>query len=340
MKAATEFSAGKRAVYGVVMAALAFLCFALLAEMALRLAAGNPAAAELHSNEPTVHEPDAVLGWRNQPGHYAYPAYPPGTGTIVMTFLADSRRSSGAVPRPGGRRVVLLGCSFTQGWAISDDETCAWQLQRRFPDIEFINYGTGGYGTYQALLMLERYFERNPAAPPALVVYGFIDAHEARNVAPWWWLKGLAQQARRGHVRLPYATLDRRGALARHPPEGYPQWPGERRLALVRFTADFSMRLKTFVRRKQRREVTERLLLEMRRLCAARGSALLVPLLNSSGDYRRHYTAFLQQHGIAWLDCTRELTPHFTVPGEGHPNGALNGIWADALGAEIQRRWP
>ena len=54
---------------------------------------------------------------------------------------------------------MVLGCSFVQGWALSDEETFAWKLQERFVRARVLNFGTAGYGTTQSLLALERYLE-------------------------------------------------------------------------------------------------------------------------------------------------------------------------------------
>jgi hypothetical protein len=264
-----------------------------------------------------------------------YPGYTPGAGSVTVTILPDARRTTGSSPQPGARRIVLVGCSLTQGCAISDDETYAWQLQQRFPAIEFMNYGTGGYSTYQSLLMLEHYFAAAANPPPLLVIYGMAGVHAARNVAPWWWLRALSRAAHRGHVRVPFCTLDRSGGLVRRAPEGYPHWPGRRALALVRFAEETYMRFKTRARSRRRDEVTERLLLEMHQLCARHSSALVVALLDGNRADKVRYLDFTRQHGIAALDCTHVKTRDLRVEGEGHPNGKLNRLWADRIAQAI-----
>ena len=70
--------------------------------------------------------------------------------------------------------MLLVGCSFTMGWAVADDETWAWRLQELRPDVEVVNRGVGGYGTLQSLLLLEQLLGRD-GQRPARVLYGFID---------------------------------------------------------------------------------------------------------------------------------------------------------------------
>jgi hypothetical protein len=67
--------------------------------------------------------------------------------------------AAGAATRPGDGtplRVVAVGCSFTFGQGVGDDQTWAAQLERLRPDLEVVNLGVVGYGLDQALLRLWR----------------------------------------------------------------------------------------------------------------------------------------------------------------------------------------
>jgi len=176
------------------------------------------------SNEPTVVEYDPSLGWRNKPGAYVYPGYTPDAADITVTIWPDGSRATGDREEASLERVVLLGDSFTFGWAVSDAETYAWRLHDRFSSIEFRNHGVGGYGTYQSLLVLRDLLAR-PTPPPRLVIYGFADWQAARNVGLAAWLRILALASRGGPVYVPYCTLGHDGTLQPHPPERYRPWP-------------------------------------------------------------------------------------------------------------------
>jgi hypothetical protein len=225
---------------------------------------------------------------------------------------------------------------LTQGWTLSDDETYAWKLQERFSDLEVSNYGTGGYGTYQSLLLLERLLS-NPGFAPALVIYGLATFHEDRNVAGWYWLKLLSLYSHRGHIEVPYCDLDpATGWLRRHQPEAYPAWPLKRLLATVALAEEAFSRLESERRILQRRAVTEQLLLEMSGLCRKKGIPFLVALLvrePGAGDYR----AFLQESGVRYADCLHPKygTPEFTAVRDGHPNELMNEFWASRIALAI-----
>src|SRR5262249_20828385 len=79
--------------------------------------------------EPILHDPDTELGWVLRPGHWRYGPYAPGGPRVEVTISSDRARRTqddgDPLPAPR-RRVLLLGCSFTFGWAVSDDETWAW----------------------------------------------------------------------------------------------------------------------------------------------------------------------------------------------------------------------
>ena len=179
-----------------------------LSEVLLRAAGFQPwVYTHKDVNEPTMHEPDPVLGWQNKAGSYLVPPYHPSGQAIQITLLENGQRRTGVNSTADAREeLVLVGDSLTQGWAISDHETYAWKLQKRFPFLKVLNYGTGGYGSYQSLLMLER--QLPGLTRPKFVLYGFIDHHEIRNCAAGEWLQALSSHSRRAHVDVPFVTYD------------------------------------------------------------------------------------------------------------------------------------
>jgi len=320
-----------------LVAATALVALALglaLGEALLRAAGRGPwRRAELPGFEPVMHEPDAELGWRNRPGAYAYPGYTPGAPEVRVTYLADGSRATGFRGDASANEVWLVGDSFMQGWGLSDDETLAWRLQERHPRLRFVNYGTGGYGTWQSLLRLERELEER--APPRLVVYGFIPAHEERNLASAGWLREQASAARSGMIAVPFATLATDGSLVRHPPQAYPRWPLDERSALVAFAQDLVARAAASRRSAEPRRTTQAMLREMQALCAAHGVRLAVLFFWIDRDGRDDYARFLHANGVEVVNCARPVTLDLVIPGEGHPNGRLNALWADCASRRI-----
>jgi hypothetical protein len=65
----------------------------------------------------------------------------------VTTEPEATRRTAREVA-DGGDRLVLVGCSFTFGWAVADDQTFARELAGQLPGTHVVNAAVSGYGTY------------------------------------------------------------------------------------------------------------------------------------------------------------------------------------------------
>lgn len=318
----------------IVAVILTLFLTLILCEIIVRLMGRQPFKWSYYSNEPTMLEPDHVSGWRNKTGTYHYPNYD-NTGLTKITFWPGNLRATGLQRISGKPRILILGCSFTQGMAISDEETFAWKLQKKFPSKEFLNFGTGGYGTYQSLLVLEEYFNQNDNKPPVLLVlYGFHDLHIIRNVAPWSWLKYLYSHKNREHVALPYCYIDSNNSLVRCSPKSYVRFPFSDYSALINFLNDRFMQFNTKKQTNQQAfNVTSKLLMEMNALCQKNKTRFAVILFNDTKNNIRH---FLKQEKIDYIECPILSDPNFKVPGEGHPNGFMNSIFAKYI--EIKLR--
>jgi hypothetical protein len=308
-------------------------------EMALRMRGGMVPleAVGPDPTRPVVREPDAVLGWRNRPGRYVNPPYSEDGRATVITILADGSRATSTTPERAGPRTVLVGGSFAFGEAITDEETLAWRLQAMQPNLRVENFGVGAFGTYQSLLSLERLFRSE--SRPAVVLYGFNQAHERRNVAPALWIQFLTRRSSRT-VSLPYVTLADDRTLDRRAPLTFAPWPLRDTFAVIATLQDGIDNFASERRLAQKRRVTELLLLEMKRVCDTHDAALGIVMLQASPEGRAHYAAFLRQHGIQAVDCVIRLGG-MQVRGEGHPNGEANARWAhcvdDSLGPVFER---
>ena len=71
----------------------------LVSECLLRLMGFRPwRYTPVDANEPSMHAPDPVLGWRNKTGSYVIPPYHPSGKPIHVTFQEDGQRLTGVVP--------------------------------------------------------------------------------------------------------------------------------------------------------------------------------------------------------------------------------------------------
>ncbi len=269
----------KRVFFIGITSVVSLIVLVSLSEILLRILGYRPwQNYRKDANEPRVYEYDNLLGWRNKEGNYTIPPYSRKGTPIKITFLSDGSRVTEEQKNGDRDKFVILGGSFTQGWAISDDETYPWKLQERYPHLEVLNYGSGGYGTYQSLLMLERIFGNSK--PPVMVLYGFMWHHEERNVAPPGWIAALSKLTkRRARVAVPYGTINHDGVLIRHPPESYPVWPLREWLAIVPFLQQLYTLPATWRRKASKELVTEKLILEIHNLSTGHGADFAVILL-------------------------------------------------------------
>ena len=330
-----------RFVVGLGIFSASLLLSLSLAEVCVRVLGLGPwPRARLPRDEPILHVPDPVLGWRNKPGTYVYPGYTPASPEIHMTIAADGSRATGGDARLAGREILLVGCSFAFGQGLSDEDSLGWRLQRRLPGATVRNLAVAGYGTLQSLLLLEERVRENRSPP--IVVYAFIDGHDSRNIAHPEWLRLLTAFSRAGMVAVPFATLESPGHLVRHPPLLYPLWPLRRRFGLVSYLQDRAADSTAAGRVRQATAVTEQLIVDMNAEVASAGGKLLVAVLYGPRATMQAYEQSLSGSGIDTVDCSSDfpIPVALQVPGEGHPNGSVNERWAACIADSLRRELP
>jgi hypothetical protein len=285
---------------------------------------------------PVFNEPDPVLGWRSKPGTYSIPRKDQPLAPRRVTILPDGSRATGTDATPSA--LVLLGCSFTFGEGVSDQDTYAWKLGEHLPGRGVRNFGTIGYGTYQSLLLLERLLARGER--PAWVLYGYMDNHEIRNVAHPLWTFWLLNFSRSGLVAVPSVRLDAAGGLRRDPPRSFPLWPLQDRLAVVNLLAQAFLKREVQAVGDESSLVTERLIQQIAELCRQHGIHFGIVFLAAPDENKQRYTRALAATDARVIDCTAALTPERQIPHDGHPTEEAHAEYArciaDALGDEIR----
>jgi hypothetical protein len=317
----------KKVWFYIVMYFITFTLMLVGAEILLRLTGVAETWSILAENEPAMFESDTVLGWRAKPGRYILSSFAPEGHETHYTILDDGSRATSDFTDDRSYDLIFIGGSFTEGFAVSDEDTFSWQLQKKFPSVKIGNFGVGGYGTYQSLLLLRALYKHNK---PKIIIYGFLPFHEERNIANSAWLRVLTEFSKRGHSLLPFCSLDENGKLVEHKPVGYPAVPFREHLALVDFAAKFYFRFiddSETRRRKDGFEITRKLMIAMNDLAQKNGSAFYVALLEDPEKYE----SFFKTSGIPVIDCRLDLDGKYTVPGEGHPNEKAHEYWAKKI---------
>jgi hypothetical protein len=190
-----------------------------------------------------------------------------------------------------------------------------------------LNFGTGGYGTYQSLIRVRSYFRRTHAPTP-LVIYGFNGHHMIRNVARFDWVFMLTTQD--GRYLVPPHARSSGGRLTEVPGHPVDLWPLETRSALVAQVHNAAVRSARRVNLNEMVEVSHLLLRQMADTVRANGAALLVAGLVAVAD---EDAKWMRQQGIDYVDCQHPdvLNPIYRVGGSGHPNGRMHAYWGQCV---------
>jgi hypothetical protein len=208
-----------------------------------------------------------------------------------------------------------------QGYQLSDSETLPWIVQQRHSDVVVSNFGTGDYGTDQSYMAIEKWVHG-----PTSVYYLFNGFHEGRNAADPNWLR--VYKKTRGGFFFPYAELVAGDLQARKSP-GNLVWYLSRRLRTVAMIQDYRDILESLGRVRNKRQLTETLLVKMNEAVRAQGGIFTVMLVDMSPEERNDYRRFLGSQGIRFIDCDHpELKDKKLRLPDGHPSQALNELLA------------
>jgi len=320
------------------MLLIASLIFSLaIAEFAMRAigyAPHNPRDLTGDGNRsaiPLMTEKHSALGWVNKPGTYVYPGFSPEVESISVTILPDGSRATngGEQPQSAREKLIMVGGSYTIGYAISDDETFAWKVQMQFPELNVKNMGVSGYGSYQSLLTLEDLLPK--ISGKKTIIYGYIGHHQLRNVLDPGWMSMFADSAKMNRMP-PYATIDPAGDLVRHEVSSRRSWPFRESFALVNRAELAWINFSAKDRFAQRLAVTEKIMLAMQELAATHDARLVILLLKNQDENGPSLIEFLESNQFDYLNCDTGISgPEFSVAGEGHPNGKQNSLWAQCI---------
>ena len=102
-----------------------------------------------------VYDFDPELGWFPEPGSER-------TMTGSRSFHVQHNSRGFRDPEPGPKtrpRLAVLGDSYVWGFDAEAEERFTTRLQERMPGWEVLNLGVSGYGTDQALLLLEEHID-------------------------------------------------------------------------------------------------------------------------------------------------------------------------------------
>ena len=287
-------------------------------------------------NEQQIFKFDPILGWKAKAGSYVIKPINQSGKKFKMTFEKNGQRITGN-NNIENNNILFIGGSFTQGWGVNDEDTFSSKLQRKYKKYKVHNFGQGGYGSVQSLLMLKEQIPKMKT--PKLVIYGFIAHHEYRNVARARWLRTLAKYSKRGHVKTPYGYISKENELFIHPPVGYLNLPLREVSSLITLIEKIYMKLKTKKRKKQQKTVTKEIILKMKTISNKYNANFILLVLDmDDAALKNNYENFLLKNKVKFLNCSVPMTGEMILPGDYHPSEKGHEYYSECLSDYIKEK--
>jgi len=309
--------------------------FLILIEIVLRLTGALPRRnPDFTINEPLTNVSDSLLGWIPKEGKHKFKPWAKEGKETQLTINKDKSRFTGFIDS-NKKKIVFIGGSITQGWAVSDNETFSFLIQTKNTNYKVYNFGVGGYGGYQSLLLLEKIFKDKKNIK--LVIYGFIPHHEMRNTAAGSWMYLLNFFSKRGFISLPYGSIDKNNNLIKNEPIKYITLPLGRTSALIAKIEKRIMKVRSLFREKKQTEISLAIIDEMNKLSIKKNSKFTLLILEEFYDSRlNEYYTFLKNKNISFIKCPMSNDPKYGVPGDGHPNELSHNEIAECINHKLK----
>ncbi len=140
--------------------------------------------------EVGIWEFDDRYGYNHRPGSSG--RFQKGEIDVQYDIDPQGFRVTPDPERPRGR-IVCLGCSFTFGTGVEDDEPYPYVLGEDYwKDYKVRNRGLTGWGTQHAYLALLE--ELQETVSPTMVFYGWIPSHRERNYIRKSWVEHIGRK--------------------------------------------------------------------------------------------------------------------------------------------------
>jgi len=283
--------------------------------------------------EPLINVPDDILGWTPKVGIHKFSPWSENGKITYLTIKKNKSRFTGN--KNINKKIIFVGGSLTQGWAVDDSETFTSIIQSNTDNYKIMNFGVGGYGGFQSLLLLEKIFEKNSNIE--LVIYGYIPHHKVRNVAAGSWMYLLNYFSTRGFVNLPYASIDKKNNLIKNKPIKYINLPFGNRSALIAKLEKRIMKIKSYKREKKQFEISSAIINQMNKISKKNNAEFkLLILENPTEANLEKYLKFLNKNNISMISCPMPRGVNYSVEGEGHPNYLSNKKTADCIIEKVE----
>jgi hypothetical protein len=346
----SELSSRTRLVFGVITGSIAlFVCgTAILGYELYKIDTGTQIPFRVSGS---WIERDGEIGYVPRPNNVVE-FYHPDSGTRYHAFTDQrgARVTDRGEQTPSHADLMFIGCSFTWGLGVINEDTYAAQTGRLL-GVSTVNLGMGGYSSIQSLLRLRR----NLDSKPRVVIYGFLGTHLERNVSPCAAAPPVFCLTQpyfepgddAGHIHPPFAPLE--GFEAVHIIVHDWHGPGDMlRGAMWAFHTDLFHLTTRVEQSKDTMTASIRFAIaEMEKTTRSIGAKLLIvhiPMLERPADPPEALRLAIRESGVRFVDVTPAVRAHYRAnpdvplvlsPVDSHPNRRGHRLIAEEIVAVL-----
>lgn len=327
----------QRIGYWIFIIALIPICFEL-ALWVLQYRPYRQKAYEIQSTPELCLISHPTLGFGLNPGAYSVTINDGLSYTV--THGLDSLRVTSAKALPDSLpECWLLGCSYTYGMGVNDEETFAWLLQEAHPEFRVRNFGVPGFGTVQSYLQLKRLLASGET--PTNVILNYADFHDERNVLAPRYRHALSVGFRGADStindvmegsRIPFASMNGESLQLQSVAWDslYQDWRGRSTFASVNFWQTFSDNIHQYDLAP--RKTTILLIREMDSMCRNRQIPFAVMGLTQTKE-TESLLQTLDSLGISTQDISVDLqdSTYNHLPYDSHPNALAHREYGEGI---------
>ncbi|MCW5518528.1 SGNH/GDSL hydrolase family protein [Aureitalea sp. L0-47] len=246
----------------------------------------------------------------------------------------------------GRPQLAFLGCSFTYGYGVNDEQTFASILQKKYPKLDFHNYGVIGYGTLQSYFQLESLLKNG--TPPEVVILNFASDHFERNALTRKFRRAMkigfdrSMETAREMMRtsnFPYLQNPEDSINYERWEDLYSDWRWRDKLASVNYIQTQSDKLADSSRDLV--DISAVIIEQMNKLCLENDIQFVVVLLDEDDRIRRLEKGLTNQKIEALKVGFNFNSPEYTnVPFDIHPNQKGHKLIASKIEDRIKTLIP
>lgn len=272
------------------------------------------------------YDKDSLLGYKHKPGKFEIKLKKNFFFSINHNHLGlritQSKKDTLMLPE-----IWMMGCSFTHGWSVNDQETFPWIIQSKLKKYKIVNWGTSGYGTVHFYLQLKKALEEG--YKPEIVVLNHANFHFDRNVFSYFRRRMVSSSNHLGDLNQPFGIIGSDGKLVINQSKViYDPWPLAKKSALI-----FYLQKKIEDLRDQSRndkQVTTLLLKKIVKLCKQKNIRLLI---TNIWEDKTFIEEFSYTHQVPFVDIAVDLNKkEFTNrPFDSHPSAMAHQEYAKKL---------